>query len=523
MIRHSAVRTAAMIGVAGLTILGGAAMAETFESPFAIRGWILLKNDMDHLRAMIRRAPAYGINHVQLSHDVVHHADEVLTDEGRRRDVDELATLAHENGLECYVWTHEIRQPDPSMMKDGRVVVDPETFWSWIRDRYERFYDACPAVDGLVISFSEGDYRIDSSAEVESSLPVEEMFRRLIGTVHGVCRDRGKTLVVRKFSEDALRPILEAPDDLVIMQKCTVSDWQVYSANNPNLGTYGANHRQICEFDLAGEYVGQCELPWCAPAYIQSRFRYAVERGCVGMAARIDRGDRTAFGTPNEINVDVFTELLRDPAIDVDAFWEAWCRRRFGADGAAKAEAALRPTFELTTRLYWGDRLGDWRIQEHGRIPRLEYAVSHDRDYMFSPPVDVDLFSIPGRVEREMDRRYGVLARDVDRVIARFDGGADQLAAEDAAWIRRYLIRLRIGVDAFRAAHTAFIRYRVTKTAGATPERTAALQAAIDDLQSCADTVEREIRPPLDMFNATRLRTLADAIETGTGTSGASP
>lgn len=477
----------------------------------AIRGWILLTYDMDYLQNIIRKAPSHGVNHIQLSHDILHHADLALTDVQRRTNVNDLAGLCHELGLDCFVWTHELRRPEPSMFRDGKVVVDEST-WTWIRDRYNQFFDVCPDVDGLVVSFSEGDFRIDSSDEVISSYTVEEMFRHLIMSVYDVCRERGKTLIVRKFSDEALQPILEAPEDLVVMQKCTTADWQVYSANNPNLGTYGT-HRQICEFDLAGEYVGQGEIPWCAPAYLQSRYRFAVGRGMVGMVARIDRNGRNAFGTPNEINIDFFSALLRDSDVDVERFWKRWATERFGEEAAEAGIAALRPTFELTTRLYWGDRIGDWRIQEHSKIPRLSYAISHDREYMFSPPVDVGLFSIPRQIEREMARRYGTLRKDTRRVIEELEENRQRFEAEDYAWLLGYLRRLDAAVEAFLTVHTAFIRHRLMEEKGATPDRMRALRADLARIRLAADLLEKNVQPPMELVNADRMRAFGAGLE----------
>ncbi len=487
---------------------------ENAPTLFDVRGWILLTYDMDYLRGIIGKAPDYGINHIQLSHDILHHADEALSDEQKRRDVNELAALCHANKMSCYVWTHEVRQPEPEMMKDGKVVIDA-AFWKWIRDRYIRFFAACPDVDGLVISFSEGDFTIDSPDEVTSDYTVEEMYQHLIRTVYDVCHEHGKTLMVRKFSDAALQAILDAPEDLIVMQKCTIADWQVYSANNPNLGTYG-NHRQICEFDLAGEYDGQGGVPWCAPGYLQSRFRFAAGRGMSGMVARIDRNGRNAFGTPNEINIDFYSELLKDPDADVNVFWKRWAEKRFGKNAAPAAIEALRPTFDLTNRLYWGDRIGDWRIQEHSEIPSWDYALSHDRDYMFSPPVNITLFSIPGRIESEMARRYGALYTDTRRVIERLEENKRKFREADYDTLSHYLNRLDAAIKAFESVHTAFIRFRVLQEKGNAADLDGKLKQDIAKIRDRAKELETRISPSMALINAEKLRAFADDLESET-------
>ncbi len=482
--------------------------------PFDVRGWILLVDDMEYARQVIDKAPLFGINHIQISHNLIHHADEVLSDAGKREKLITLTNWAHEKGLECFVWTHEIREPDPKWLNaNGKLSFTEEELKTFLVKRYNLFFDLCPDVDGLVISFSEGDFSVSEKDIEKQHFQIEHIYQVMITTIYNICQERGKELYVRKFADEAEPVIRQLPDSLVVMQKCTKEDWHVYSPNNPILGTF-APKKQICEFDLAGEYTGQGLIPWCALPDLQARFRFAIGRGCTGMVARIDRDSYSAFGTPNEINIHFFSELLKNPNADLDDFWHAWCKKRFGRKAAKAAEEALRQTYELTNRLFWGDKLMDWRIQKHSKIPDLRYAISHDKkSFMYTPPTDVNLFAIPGMIDSEMNRRYGMLANDVDIVIARLEKNRRKFKKEDYDWIHIYLKRLRFGVDAFHSVHDSFIRLKVIEEKGTAPERIKYLKDSLNQLDEIADIVDKEIQPPIALYNSALMKRFAYEIK----------
>jgi hypothetical protein len=132
---------------------------------------------------------------------------------------------------------------------------------------------------------------------------------------------------------------------------------------------------------------------------------------------------------------------------------------------------------------------------------------------MFSPPVDVGLFSISGQIEREMARRYGALALDTRRVVEGLEAKQNLFRPGDYEWIRDFLHRLETAVGAFRSVHTAFIRHRVIEEKGSTPEGESALREDLAEIRRLADELEREIQPPMELVNADRMRAFADGLE----------
>ena len=64
-----------------------------------VRGWTILSKSESDARAVIAAAPAYGINHLELSHEIVHDLREIR-DPSRQSLVSRLAEAAHRAGIQ---------------------------------------------------------------------------------------------------------------------------------------------------------------------------------------------------------------------------------------------------------------------------------------------------------------------------------------------------------------------------------------------------------------------------------------
>ena len=64
-----------------------------------IKGWIILSDNMDNAITTIKAAKGYKINHLQLSHQIIHNLMEVKN-ESVRNQVRNLTRLAHQEELE---------------------------------------------------------------------------------------------------------------------------------------------------------------------------------------------------------------------------------------------------------------------------------------------------------------------------------------------------------------------------------------------------------------------------------------
>jgi len=117
-IRH---RTLALLACAALVIPAGPVTAaeprpaaEPLPPGTEIRGWNILSNNDAGADLTIAASRAYGINQIQLSHQLVHHLREIK-DPARAKRVNRLTDAAHAAGAsEVVVWDH-------SLYKLGRI------------------------------------------------------------------------------------------------------------------------------------------------------------------------------------------------------------------------------------------------------------------------------------------------------------------------------------------------------------------------------------------------------------------
>src|SRR5690606_18878542 len=77
-----------------------------------VRGWTLLSDNLKQGKSAIERAKDYDINHLQLSHDIIHDLRHVR-DERRRTLAQELTDHAHKNGIqEVVLWDRALYNLD---------------------------------------------------------------------------------------------------------------------------------------------------------------------------------------------------------------------------------------------------------------------------------------------------------------------------------------------------------------------------------------------------------------------------
>ena len=337
---------------------GGAAyfvVAQPSEAVFPRNGWVLLSHDMPYLREVIRQAPVYHVNHIQLSHDIMMYVYEALEQPGRRADLNELIDLAHAYGVsDVTVWTHEFGThglPAGCRAPDGRVDGDNPATWDWTRGLYtELFADACPELDGVVVTFDEVSM-MGEGCEVWDT----DCFkfdgdgagatRKVIQSIQDVCHAYGRTFYGRTWAGthqiDIRDGILRTGDRSTWMMSKNVGgdrgyDWQYMDTHLAVIGTIsGQGYNELIELDLCGEYLGRSQYTFGMAAYIKDHWNYAHERGVRGgMVARIDRQGSLTWHTANRINLYAMDRILGERTADPAEVNLEWCLAHFPADGA---------------------------------------------------------------------------------------------------------------------------------------------------------------------------------------------
>ncbi len=350
---------------------------KTATPNFPIRGWVLLLDDMDYLRETIQKAPEFGINHLELSHAIVHHADELFSDPDRVVRVRELINLGHQNGAKVYIWTHELNGVPRAFWVRGKLDVDSPRFWKWLRDKYKRVFDLIPEVDGLVLTTVETEVVIYDDVRVRSSLPPAERLLKLYTELLKVCKRHRKELWVRTFNSQpegyfwTQQALKHAPKDIRVLTKHVFFDWWEYYPLNPLLGDVG-DHVQVAEFDLCGQFHGHAYYPWLLGDYLGYRVRQLVERHVDGAVARIAWHGRHSFGTPNEGNIWAFSKWLNEPGLSAREAYGDWARQRYGDRAGDKVLDILLRTNDLVQKILF---VRGFKSMESGNVSSLKHLL----------------------------------------------------------------------------------------------------------------------------------------------------
>jgi len=313
---------------------------------------------MDILRHEIDLAAEHGVNHIQLSHGLVHYAEQVLESSDLRDDIAELIERAHRQRIEVMLWTHEMQNVPAHFRIGGKVDLSSRRTWDYVANKYDELFAELPKLDGVVLTLTETRIRIDDDNEVVSNRPPAQRIARMISMINQICHKHKAQLIVRSFTwvprtmlwyAEAMRSV---PDDVTVMTKESWGDWYQYSPPNQLLGLFG-RHPQIMEVDCWGEYAGGTEIPWVSARHIQSRLRLAKRYGLAGAVARVDRREQSTFGTVNEFNTFAFSRMMKDPEVDLDELRDEWLVRTYPAEATQAIARALDKTNEIVQCIYF--------------------------------------------------------------------------------------------------------------------------------------------------------------------------
>jgi len=471
--------------------------------PLPKRVWQLQDYNMPHIARVIELARRYGINEVQLSHNIVMSAEQVLENEKLAADINTICKHAHRNRVRVSAWTHELSGVPADFFVDNKVNLDDPKLWAWLNDKYNRVFDTCPNLDGIVLTFHETQASVYHDGSVVSSLTPPQRVAKLIDTLAGICGYRGKELVVRSFCHQPseLQSIKEgfaqAKSKFVVMSKCQPHDWQPFYPHNPLIGDVGG-HPQIVEFDCGHEFLGQGDIPYIDVEYMKGRLDYGLSKGVVGAVARIERYGNHALDTPNWANVYVFSKLLQDPSRDPNRLLEEYVSQRYGKKAVAYVVPALERTFDIVNKTFFALRF--W-VTDHSRVTSYDYAMGHvterstakwDPDpkwaeiekRLMSPDV-----STLRQIQREKDEALALCKKSIQDI----EQARTVLAASDYGELMTYFKREEAVVRTWRAHFDAIFSVRAYEVSGDPIYRAWAEMAIADDL-TCADKYANELR-----------------------------
>lgn len=346
-----------------------------------------------------------------------------------------------------------------------------------------------------------------------------DMLAQVITAYAKGAQKAGKEFSMLTFShypwqEDLLIEALERIDSsvpLILDHKCQPGDWDLHRPVN-NILEHVSQRKGYMLFDGAGEYWGQCRIPFCLPEDIQFRLQHALNynTNITDIGMRVMWQFDNLFDNYNEINFYALSRFAKDPWVPVEQVWKDWATERFGKEAAPALVTAFMRTHDIGARIFYV--LGCW-ASNHSVLPSLAYILAHTLNFGRAlyewKPMDYvhegiyrEFSSRPReitaqRVIKEKREALEMAQQSLQEVQA----VAPLLPQEEA---QRLLYQFKLLRDYCRIVqdhHEAFIRYWIEKKnpGEAAPDNRDKLMHALDNLRAHAAFVQAkyEDREPI--------------------------
>jgi hypothetical protein len=353
-----------------------------------VRGWMILSDRPDEGLAVIRRASDYDINHLQISHHVVHSLKDIR-DERRRKIAHTLTEAAHAAGIrEVVLWDRVLHHLEyyPEKFRTGpggTLDLDNPEFWKWFKNDYREKLALAPDIQGLILTFIETGAR----AERQHSTVLKTNQEKLAAVVNAVAEviieERGLNLYARTFAytHEEYDNIVGAVelfenDAIRLMMKETPHDFFLTHPNDFFAGTIA--RPTLMEFDAAAEFNGQGILANTWPQYILGRWSDFLTRDhIIGYVARTDRyGNSRIVGRPSEINLWALKRYFEDRSVTADTVYKEFITSRYGKEAYPHVRAAFENAFDIITASLY--TLGT-NTADHSQLNYTPYHSSYAR------------------------------------------------------------------------------------------------------------------------------------------------
>lgn len=330
-----------------------------------VKGWMILSDNEEEGLYVIENAARFDINHIQISHHVIHSLRHVREDD-RRNLSNKLTKAAHDAGIqEVVLWDRALHELDyyPEQFRtgpEGTIDFDNPDFWQWFQDDYREMLDLVPDIQGLILTFIETGAR----AENQHSEVLTTNQQKLAAVVNAVAEvvigERRLNLYARTFSytHEEYDNIVGAVDlfewpEIRLMMKETPHDFFLTHPNDFFAGTM--DRPTLMEFDTGAEFNGQGVIMNTWPEYVLSRWSDFLERdNIIGYVARTDRyGDTRIVGRPSEINLLALKRYFEEPTITADDLYREFITEHYGEDAREYVQQAFENSFDYVTSVFY--------------------------------------------------------------------------------------------------------------------------------------------------------------------------
>jgi hypothetical protein len=391
-----------MPSIAALILLATAVVALPARAESGtgqVRGWTILSDSDAGADAVIAAAEPYRINHLQLSHEIVHDLREVR-EPAKQAQANRLTKAAHDAGItEVAIWDHSLYDLSyyPAEFRtgpDGTIDLDDPALWAWFKQDYREMLDLVPDIDSVVLTFIETGARVERQHSAKLTTAEQKLAFLVDQVAEVIVNERGLGLYLRTFGyfpEEMERTIgaiaLVRNPHVKVMAKATPHD---FFLTHPNDATIARIARPVLvEYDAAGEYNGQGKIANAWPEEHVRRLRhYQTLPNVIGYVARTDRyGESRIVGTPTEINLYALARAAEDPRVSVETIYREFAARTYGRRAARDVAAALSKSYEIVTSVLY--TLGT-NTANHSRLDYEPYCSSYHRSVSgkwIDPPV----------------------------------------------------------------------------------------------------------------------------------------
>ena len=337
------------------------------DGPPPVRGWNILSDNTTQAEETIRAAASeHGINHLQISHEIVMDLRHVRAPE-RRGLARHLTRRAHEDGIEEVVlWDHALYDLDyyPDRFKtgpDSTLDLDDPAFWEWLKGDYRDMLGQVPEIDGLVLTFIETGAHVEDQHSEKLETDEEKLARLVNAVARVVVEEQDLSLYLRTFmyTKQKLDSILkmlrliEQEEGVTAMMKETPHDFFLTHPVNEYVGEI--DRPTIIEFDAAGEYNGQGVIANTFVETILKRWRYYQKQdNVVGYVARTDRyGDTSIIGKPGEIMLYALKRAAEESSVKAETIYDGFITETYGADALPYLKPAFKKAYDIVTSTFY--------------------------------------------------------------------------------------------------------------------------------------------------------------------------
>ena len=295
--------------------------------------------------------------------------------------VNEACNRAYENGIDMYVWHHELDLPlyfkevYPEVQNScGDIEVTHPIIKDFLENRIMDFFYTYPKMRGIVLTLHET--KIPLLKLKEQKLDKVERVKYVTEILYNACNKLGKDLIVRPFAsieedyELMTRAYESISDNLVIMDKWTQFDWSLTLPHNSFFKKIKKNPIMI-ETDIFGEYFGKGRLPLMLKNHIKDKYEYCETFNPVGYDSRIDRNGYHPFGDVNEVNINIMNACVngRDVNAEIDKFFS----KKY-PEASERVRELMENTEEIQIKIM---NLCGYYFSELSLFPSLNHCKNH--------------------------------------------------------------------------------------------------------------------------------------------------